>query len=611
MYIHNRQFLKLSAILIAICLILSGCFGKKNDNSSSDDTTSRYIIDQETGQVIDNETGEIVSNAIVDSSTGNIIDANTGEVIQTPSQEQSSTTSKTTSDITVEYDSDDETTSWETTEQNKITLNGDSIAFSGKGATLKDNVLTITQSGTYSISGKLNDGQIVVNTTDNGNVGLVLDNADINCSYSAPIFIKNSEKTVIVLSDGSTNRITDGKTYKPDESGEPNAAIFAKNDLTINGTGKLVVNANCRNGIESRDELKITGGNITVNSANHGLRGKDCVAIKNADITINAKGDGIQSDNEKSSEKGFIVIEGNSLNITSGEDGIQAYTSVAISGGNISIVSGGGSGTPISDISTKGIKAAVDIIIENATINIDSSDDCIHSNSTLTVNSGNLKLATYDDAIHADESIVINGGDINVTKAHEGLEGAVITINGGNVRINASNDGVNASGADTQKKNLIINDGYVYINAGDDGIDSNGSINVAGGTIIVNSYGPDSDAIEFDDSFNITGGLIVAAGYSTDSLKDETGSSQYSLRIKFPKLMAAGTAVHIQGTDREEIVTFVPSNQYKCFFVSSPKLKKGVGYNIYLGGNVSGDSQDGLYAGGYSGGSRYTQVTVN
>ncbi|HHW46813.1 MAG TPA: carbohydrate-binding domain-containing protein [Clostridiales bacterium] len=614
MNIHRKYVLSLLTFVLAICLVFSGCSGNKT-NTSSDGTSSRYIIDHETGQVIDTETGEVVSNAIIDSSTGNIIDASTGEVIYTPGQESKpSIESKAVSDIVVEYDSSDEAASWDTAEQNHITLNGGSIEFSGEGASVAGNIVTITKTGTYLVSGKLNDGQIVVDTAESDNVQLVLNNADISCSFSAPINIKNASKTVIVLANGSNNKVTDGNSYNFDPAGVPNAAIFSKSNLTINGSGKLLVNANYRNGIESRDELKITGGNITVNSANHGLRGKDCVAIKNADVTINSKGDGIQSDNEKSSEKGYVVIEGNNIRITSAEDGIQAQTSLAIKGGNLTIVSGGGSSASPSDISTKGIKAEVDIIIENATINVDSSDDAIHCNSTLSINSGNLQLATADDAIHSNVSIDINGGNINITKSHEGLEGAVITINGGNIRIQSENDGINVSGqnlnGNVKNRTLIINDGYLYINAGDDGIDSNGTINIAGGTVIVNSYGTESEAIDYSEGLKITGGFVVAAGYDTKSHKVETGSDQYSIRIKLPKLMTAGTVVHIESTNKEEIVTFVPANNFKSFFISSPKLKKGVTYSIYLDGKVSGNSQDGLYSGGYSGGTKYTQITI-
>jgi hypothetical protein len=80
--------------------------------------------------------------------------------------------------------------------------------------------------------------------------------------------VSNADKTVITLADGTENVVTDGAVYVfPDaETDEPNAAIFSKDDLTINGNGSLIVNANYNNGIASKDDLKITSGAITANA---------------------------------------------------------------------------------------------------------------------------------------------------------------------------------------------------------------------------------------------------------------------------------------------------------------------------------------------------------
>ena len=101
------------------------------------------------------------------------------------------------------------------------------------------------------------------------------------------------------MPDGTTNTITDGDSYTFEDSttDEPNATIFSKDDLTIRGNGTLTVNANYNNGITSKDDLKITGGNITITSADDGLMGKDSITIKGGNITINASGDGLKSTN--------------------------------------------------------------------------------------------------------------------------------------------------------------------------------------------------------------------------------------------------------------------------------------------------------------------------
>ena len=53
---------------------------------------------------------------------------------------------------------------WNSADVIPIILNGNSITVSGTGATVDGSKVTITSAGTYSISGTLNDGQIIVDT---------------------------------------------------------------------------------------------------------------------------------------------------------------------------------------------------------------------------------------------------------------------------------------------------------------------------------------------------------------------------------------------------------------------------------------------------------------
>jgi hypothetical protein len=226
----------------------------------------------------------------------------------------------TSSPVSVEYDSDDLDSNTSSPDMSCIELEGDSITFDGSGATVNGNVITITSAGMYSISDTLYDGQIIVDTEDEETVHLVLDGMDVTSSTSAPIYVSNAEKAVITLADGSENFVTDGASYifEDTESDEPNAAVFSKDDLTINGTGSLTVNANYNNGITSKDDLKITGGTITVSAVNDGIQGRDSIAVMDGTITVNAGGDGMQSDNDEDAEQGYVFIEGGTLNITAG-----------------------------------------------------------------------------------------------------------------------------------------------------------------------------------------------------------------------------------------------------------------------------------------------------
>jgi hypothetical protein len=532
-----------------------------------------------------------------------------------------------------------------------ITLGG-TITVSGLGATVDGSKIAITSAGTYSISGTLDDGQIIVKTEDKETVKLILNGVDITCSNSAPIYVAKAEKTVITLADGTENYVTDGDSYILGDSAsdDPSAAVFSKDDLTINGNGSLTVNANYNNGIQSKDDLKITGGNITVNAVNDGIKGRDSIAVRDMNITVNAGGDGMQSNNDADSEKGYVSIESGTININAGEDGIQAVTSLSVSGGNVTISSGGGSissskigsgdtwenwgmrdnpDISTSSVSAKGLKSAVDITIGGGTINIDSSDDSIHSNDNLTINGGNIVLASGDDGIHSDTTLEINGGDISITKCYEGIDSEAITINDGNIRLVASDDGMNSASGDgafpmggrpgqnnfnfSGDNYLHINGGYITVDATGDGLDINGSINMTGGVVIVN--GPTSNfngALDYYGAFQITGGFLVAVGSAGMAQAPSTSSSQYSVMLNFSSSQSADTMVHLETEDGEEILTFVPTKAYQSVVLCSPELNNGSTYIVYSGGSSTGTVTDGLYSSGtYTAGTQVTNFTIS
>jgi hypothetical protein len=554
----------------------------------------------------------------------------------------------TSSPISAEYDADDLDSSASRSDKSYIKLEGDSITFEGSGATVNGSIITITSAGVYSISGTLDDGQIMVDTEDQEKVVLVLDGADVACSTNAPIYVVNAEKTVIALADGTENYVTDGASYVFEETeDEPNAAVFSKDDLTINGDGLLTVNANYNNGITSKDDLKVTGGSITVNAVNDGIKGRDSIAIKGGIIVVNAGGDGLQANNDESSEEGTIVIKGGTLDITAGLDGIQAETSLLVSGGDLTITSGGGSANSSTDgggiwggrrmegnpnkptESAKGLKAGVDITITAGTIKIDSSDDSINTNDSITINGGDILLGSGDDGMHADSTLEINGGSISITKSYEGIESAVITINDGNIHIFASDDGINAAGGvDGSSMNgrpgqnrfgmsgdcyLYVTGGYVFIDAYGDGIDVNGTIEMTDGFVIVN--GPTNNGngpLDYLGTFNMDGGFLLAVGSSGMAQAPSMSSTQYSVMHNFASPEAAGTMVHIETESGQDVLTFVPTKEYQSVLLSSPELENGTSYAVYSGGSSTGTVTDGLYSGGtYTAGTQVADFAIS
>lgn len=166
-----------------------------------------------------------------------------------------------------------------------------------------------------------------------------MNGVSIACSDSAALYAKQAGKTILTLSDGTENTFTDGEayTYASAAEDEPDAAVFCKDDLTINGGGTLIVNGRYRNGIASKDNLVVTGGDIRITAAHDALRGRDSLAVSSGTFTIDAGADGVKSNNDEDTEKGWISLDGGVFAITAGNDGIQAETVLQINGGDYTI----------------------------------------------------------------------------------------------------------------------------------------------------------------------------------------------------------------------------------------------------------------------------------
>ena len=520
-----------------------------------------------------------------------------------------------------------------------ITLNGDSASIDGSGASCSGSDITITDEGVYRLTGTLDDGQIIVDSA--GKVQLVMDNASISCGSSAPVYVMNADKVFITLAEGSENFLSDGAeySYAAEGTNEPDAAIFSADSLTFNGSGSLNVTASFNEGITSKDDIVISGGNINITSVGNGIKGKDYVAVCGGNVTINAGGDGLKSSNTEDPSLGFVYVEGGTLDITAQEDGIQAETEFIASGGSFTVNAGGGSdaytqshgdnfgmmgidhgafGTQESETasasdatpSTKGIKSGTITTISGGDFNINSADDALHSNGYIFITGGEQNLSSGNDGINADLGIDISGCFVTVAESYEGIESAEINISGGSVEVTASDDGFNGSDGTSQGAMgnysdgvaVNISGGSVYVDAGGDGLDSNGTMTISGGTVIVN--GPTNNgngALDGNSEIVVTGGTLIAAGSSGMAEAPGKSSTQHCVSVTFDSYFDAGTLVTLCSDSGEELLSFSPAKKFDNIIISSPEITSGGSYSVLTGGTSSADQKYGLFAsGGYN-----------
>lgn len=440
------------------------------------------------------------------------------------------------------------------TEQNAtlIAFSDDAVTASGaySGYEIDGTAVSITEAGTYVLSGACADGSVTVKKEVTG-VTLVLDGLDLSSATTSPITVSKSAEATLLAAAGSENTVADSA-----DANDENAAIKVKTgaSLTLGGTGTLRVDGNYKNGIKGAAQAAITVDELalTIDAVDDGLSCDDALTILGGTLDITAGGDAVKASPDVDSEtepdtvsKGDITISGGTLTLVSAADGVQADGDLTISGGTFDITANGGHETVLAEDadSCKGLKADGTLSVTGGTFAIDSADDAIHA-PDVTVTGGSFTLATSDDAIHADNALTVGaeGNDaaapaIVITDSTEGLEGTTVTVRSGDLDITASDDGVNAANSDIGERSdlfaIQISGGDLYICAGADGLDSNNDIDMTGGTVEV--YGADAGmdtAIDYDGTFTLSGGTLLGAGMTPSA-----GTQAY---VAFGSTMSGG-----------------------------------------------------------------------
>ena len=137
-------------------------------------------------------------------------EGSSSQTVQTGTEESVSSVNPsdmfTDNDLEIEYDEEASA---------KITLSGDSASSDSDAVQISDSTVTITDEGTYILSGTLHNGMIVVNAEDTDKVRLVLNGADITNSTSAAIYILEADKVFITTASGTeTHWVTVGSMLR-------------------------------------------------------------------------------------------------------------------------------------------------------------------------------------------------------------------------------------------------------------------------------------------------------------------------------------------------------------------------------------------------------------
>ena len=485
--------------------------------------------------------------------------------------------------------------SYEPTNETVITL-GEAATVTGAGAVADGSAVTVTAAGTYLIQGSTANGQLIVDTADEGKVVLLFNGVSLSCFAGPAVLVKSAPKKVVISTvAGSVNLLSDGSGYIiPDEEqaeGEiyPNACIYSCEDLELIGDGELHITGNADKGINTKDDLKIKGGTLTVTSVGVGIRANDSLEMSGGTVTVHAGGDGVKTANTETEGKGFLTVEGGSLYITAKGDGLSAATDLTVSGGSLVLTTTdtdgvvleesagnptsssmgggfggmgggrpggpggpGGMGESSADkaaISAKGLKAAGHLTVSGGSVTVVAQDDGIHSDGDVHIAGGSVHIRAADDGIHAEKELTVSGGALTVAQSYEGLEALHINILGGTNRITASDDGANATngmGGGMMGPGGTPPGGFPggRPRIGDSSASSTATTEIpvltfAGGYTVFNAAG---DGIDSNGNIVISGGTVIVYG-PTDNGNGpiDSGDGGYSVTISGGMLLAVGS----------------------------------------------------------------------
>lgn len=495
-------------------------------------------------------------------------------------------------------------TSYDEGQASQITLANQTATVTGQGASFSDQTVTITQAGTYVLTGSGKNLKLVVEAADTDQVHLVFQNLTLEGEGSL-LQINKAQEVVISLAEGSQNALTESQASDYEEV---KATIHSQVPLTLNGTGSLTLTALTKNALEVEDDLKVLGGTYTVKAANHGFKAEGALAIEAATLTIEAGKDGLHAEHDETTERANISLNPTQLSIAATEDGVDAGNELTIKGGTIT-VSQSEEGLEArvirqlgGDVSIKSSDDGVNASSGSSSKTSDTSTTSKTSDANTTSNtadtSSSANQATTDSATAstsvsqatADPAATSQADQANKDKnpTPPSPPAGQAPPQGGQPPQNGQGPGGMPPGGQEESDSslqIILEGGTLTIDAEGDGIDSNGTVTINGGSLVVNgSIQGGNGPLDAAGDITITGGTVWALGTSDMLQGFAQGSTQASITANIAG--TAGQTLIILDAKGKEVARQTASKDFQAVIMSSADLVDGQTYTIQVEGTT-------------------------
>lgn len=460
----------------------------------------------------------------------------------------------------------------------RITLQDGNIVSDNDQVAVSDNIIRITEAGTYVFTGTLSDGRIVVEAGKEDDIELILNGVDIACSTYSPIQILQAGAVTIDLAENSENRLSDGECYELiDEEDNTDAVIFSKDDLKLKGSGILSICGNYKHGIVCKDDLTIKDGTYYIQSVEDGMNANDSIIIDGGTFFITTGDDGIHVDET-------LTINGSKIAIQESKEGLEGHQ-VIINDGEIDITA-----------SDDGINSNCGADSENKLRWENAEDQGMPTGNDMSDNVPVRPGVGNEDAPEPPAGGIQNRGNEDGGKSPEPSE-----LPEGGMPNHGNDEGgevlqppelpegemlESGMSMDTDADSLIqINGGTIIVNAGGDGLDSNGVLEINGGTSYISGAANGGDAaIDYGISGILNGGTIVAVGYSNMAEGFSDISTQHYVLFYTKDIQDGGSTLALKDTDENELISWQPVKEYNSVLISTPNMENDKDYVLSVNG---------------------------
>ena len=486
-------------------------------------------------------------------------------------------------------------TSYDESQASQITLADQTATVTGQGASFSGQTLTITQAGTYVLTGSGKNIKLVVEAADTDQVHLVFQNLTLE-GEGTLLQVNKAQEVVISLAEGSQNALTESQASDDEKV---KATIHSQVPLTLKGTGNLTLTALTKNALEVEDDLKVLGGTYTVKAANHGFKAEGALDIEAATLTIEAGKDGLHAEHDETTERANVSLNPTQLSIAATEDGVDAGNELTIKGGTIT-VSQSEEGLEARVIRQLGgdvtIKSSDDGVNASAGSSSKTTDTSATSNTADT--SSSASQATTDSATASTSASQATADPAAASQADQANTDKNATPpsppagqappQGGQPPQNGQGPGGMPPGGQEESDpslQIILEGGTLTIDAEGDGIDSNGTASISGGSLVVNgSVQGGNGPLDAAGDITITGGTVWALGTSDMLQGFAQGSTQASITANIAG--TAGQTLIILDANGKEVARQTASKDFQAVIMSSADLVDGQTYTIQVEGTT-------------------------